>query len=366
MKEKSQKNVFGLCSRRDFLKYCTVMAASMGLPLSAGEKIANAMISSKRPPVIWISGQGCTGCTEALLRSSHPTLDNLILDLISLDYNETLNTGAGKQAEEFMERSVEENAGKFVLVIEGAIPTKDDGVYCQIGGKPFVKIVKEMAEKAGAIIAVGSCASWGGIVAADPNPTGAKGAPEVLKDKTVVTIPGCPPNVYNFLSTVAYFITYKKLPELDHLGRPKFAYSRLVHENCERRPHFDAGRFAEKFGDEGHRKGWCLYKLGCKGPVTYNNCSILQFNDVGMWPVRCGHPCFGCSEKGVGFNIPLFVEADIKKDSVITPAATPAKIKYERGGKVSGTAAGLVGAAIGAAAGAAAVTVTRIKSEEEK
>lgn len=168
------------------------------------------MTSSKRPPVIWISGQGCTGCTESLLRASHPTLDNLILDLISLDYNETLNAGAGRQAEEFMERSVEENSGKFVLVIEGAIPTKDHGVYCQIAGKPFVKIVKEMAEKAGAIIAIGSCASWGGIVAADPNPTGAKGAPEVLKGKPVVTIPGCPPNAYNFLSTVAYYITYKK------------------------------------------------------------------------------------------------------------------------------------------------------------
>lgn len=360
-----KQSVLGLCSRRDFLKYCTVMAASMGLPLSAGEKIANAMTSPKRPPVIWISGQGCTGCTETLLRPSHPTLDSVLLDIISLDYNETLNTGAGHQAEEFMERSVEENKGKFVLVIEGAIPTKDDGIYCQVAGKPFIEIAKDMADKAGAIIAIGSCASWGGVAAADPNPTGAKGAPEVLKGKTVVTIPGCPPNGYNFLSTVAYFITYGKLPELDHLGRPKFAYSRLIHENCERRPHFDAGRFAEEFGDEGHRKGYCLYKLGCKGPVTYNNCSILQFNDVGTWPVRTGHPCFGCSEKGIGFHVPVFVEADITKESVFTPAATPAGIKYERGGKVSGVAAGLVGAAVGAAAGAAAVTVTRMKEEEK-
>ncbi len=366
MKKKFSGTLFGSYSRRDFLKYCTIMAASMGLPLSAGEKIADAMMSPKRPPVIWLSGQECTGCTESLLRAGHPSLDTLLLDLISLDYNETLNSGAGHQAEEYLHKSIEENEGKFVLVIEGAIPTKDGGVYCQVAGKPFVKIVKEVAEKAAAIIAIGSCAAWGGVAAADPNPTGAKGAPEVLKDKTVVTIPGCPPNPYNFLSTVAYFITYKKLPELDKLGRPKFAYSRLIHENCERRPHFDAGRFAEEFGDEGHRKGYCLYKLGCKGPVTYNNCSILQFNDVGVWPVRCGHPCFGCSEKGVGFNIPLFTEADITKESVITPAATPAGIKYERGGKVSGTAAGLVGAAIGAAAGAAAVTVSRMKSEEEK
>ena len=147
MKSKPQESVLGMCSRRDFLKYCTIMAASMGLPLSAGERIAEAITSPKRPPVIWISGQGCTGCTESLLRASHPTLDTLILDLISLDYNETLNAGSGRQAEEFMERSVEENEGKFVLVVEGAVPTKDGGVYCQIAGKPFVKIVKEMAEK---------------------------------------------------------------------------------------------------------------------------------------------------------------------------------------------------------------------------
>ncbi len=365
MKRVSTNNLFGMCSRRDFLKYCTIMAASMGLPLTAGEKIADALTSPKRPAVIWISGQGCTGCTESLLRTSHPTLATLILDMISLDYNETLNAGAGRQAEEFMERSVEENRGKFVLVIEGAIPTKDGGIYCQIAGKPFVKIVKDLADKAGAIIAIGSCASWGGIPSADPNPTGAKGAPEVLKDKTVVTIPGCPANPYNFLSTVAFYLTYKKLPELDKKGRPKFAYSRLIHENCERRPHFDAGRFAERFGDEGHRKGYCLFKLGCKGPVTYNNCSILQFNDVGTWPVRCGHPCFGCSEDGVGFNIPFFVEANITKSSVITPAATPAGIEYERGGKVSGTAAGLIGAAVGAAIGAGAVSVSKMKSESE-
>ncbi len=366
MKKVSKDSLFGMCSRRDFLKYCTVMAASMGLPLTAGEKIADALTSPKRPPVIWISGQGCTGCTETLLRTSHPTLDTLILNMISLDYNETLDAGAGKQAEDFMYRSVEENKGKFVLVIEGAIPTKDGGIYCQIAGEPFIKIVKDLADKAGAIIAIGSCASWGGVPSADPNPTGAKGAPQVLKDKTVVTIPGCPPNPYNFLSTVAFLLTYKKLPELDDKGRPKFAYSRLIHENCERRPHFDAGRFAEKFGDEGHRKGWCLFKLGCKGPVTYNNCSTLEFNDVGTWPVKCGHPCFGCSEQGVGFSIPYFVEANLTKSSVITPAATPAGIKYERGGKVSGTAAALIGAAVGAAAGAGAVSVSKMKSSDEE
>lgn len=349
-------------SRRDFLKFCTVMAAGLGLPLSAGTEIAEAVSNPARPPVIWLSGQECTGCTESLLRPTHLTLEHLILDLISLDYHETLNVGAGHQAEAFKEQSIEHNAGKFILVLEGAIPTKDGGIYCQIGGKPYLDIVKETADKAAAIIAIGSCASWGGLVASEPNPTGAKGAPQVLTDKTVVTIPGCPPNAYNFVSTVAYFLTYQKLPAIDELGRPKFAYSRLIHENCERRPHFDAGRFAEAFGDHGHQQGYCLYKLGCKGPVTFNNCSMKGYNDVGTWPVNTGHPCFGCSEEDVGFSIPKYVQADLSKESLITPSATPADIQYERGGKMSAGAAAVLGGAVGVAVGGAAVAAAKSKS----
>ena len=181
-----------------------------------------------------------------------------------------------------------------------------------------------MGAQAAAVIAIGSCASWGGIPSADPNPTGATPAHEVFKNKgiktPVVNIPGCPPNPYNFLSTVLYFLTFKKLPELDDQARPKFAYGRIIHENCERRPHFDAGRFAVQFGDEGHRKGYCLYKLGCKGPETFNNCPIQLFGDVGSgsWPVGTGHPCFGCSEKGVGFTLPLHSPA---RPKYITPPA---------------------------------------------
>lgn len=358
------KENLGNVSRRDFLKFCSIMAVGMGLPVAAGEDIAEAVTNPQRPPVIWISGQGCTGCTESLLRPEHLSLEHLILDLISLEYNETLNAGAGHQAEHHKDKIVEEFAGQFILVIEGSIPTRDGGVYCKIAGRPFVDIVKETADKAAAVIAIGSCAAWGGLPAAEPNPTGAKGAPEVLPDKTVLTVPGCPANAYNFVSTVAYYLTYNKLPALDNLGRPKFAYDRLIHENCERRPHFDAGRFAEEFGDEGHQKGYCLYKLGCKGPVTYNNCSIKGFNDVGTWPVDTGHPCFGCSEPGIGFNVPQFVQADLTKDSLFTPAATPASIEYERGGGVSAGAAAVAGAAVGAAVGATAVAAKKVKSDD--
>ena len=335
---KTTPGPFGLVSRRSFLKYCTVMAASMGLPLSAASKIAAAITAPSRPPVIWLSGQECTGCTETLLRSTHPTVEHLLLNLISLDYHETLSTPSGHLAEHAKANSIEANTGKFVLVTEGAIPLKDGGIYCQIGGRPAVDILRETAPKAAAIIAIGSCASWGGIAASEPNPTGAVSTQEALGDKyTVINIPGCPPSPYNFLSTVLYFLTFKKLPELDSENRPLFAYRRLIHEGCERRPHFDAGRFAMEFDDEGHRRGWCLYKLGCKGPETYNNCPAILFGDVGArsWPVGTGCPCFGCSEKGVGFTKPLAEQASLKH---FTPAGLPYKSKNDDKVRAGGSA----------------------------
>ena len=204
---------------------------------------------------------------------------------------------------------------------------------------------------------MGSCSSWGGIAAAAPNPTGAKGVPEILTGKTVITIPGCPPNPYNLLTTILHYVTFKKLPELDQLGRPKFAYSRLIHENCERRPHFDAGRFATQFGDELHRKGACLYKLGCKGPETHANCSTLTFGETGAgtWPVGIGHPCFGCTEKGVGFSTPLHTLAVIKD---FTPPTFFTEAFPNKEGLPSGLkslATGTAGIVIGAA-GAAMLT----------
>jgi hydrogenase small subunit len=346
----------GEVSRRDFLKFCSAMAAVMGLPLGMGAKIAEAVASPKRPPVLWLSAQECTGCTETLLRANHPTLDKLILELISLDYHETLNAGSGHQAEEARIRSMKENAGKYILVVDGSIPVKDGGIYCKIGGKTAVSLLEEMGAQAAAVIAIGSCSSWGGIPSAAPNPTGATPAHEVLRNKgiatPVVNIPGCPPNPYNFLSTVLYFLTFNKLPELDSEARPKFAYGRIIHENCERRPHFDAGRFAVQFGDEGHRLGYCLYKLGCKGPETFNNCPIQLFGDVGSasWPVGTGYPCFGCSEKGVGFTVPVHSPA---RPTYITPPSLFTEVyPGEKEGISAGTkalAAGVAGAAIGAA-----------------
>jgi len=343
-------------SRRDYLQFCSTLAVTMGLPKGADAAVAEAIETAKRPSVIWLHFQECTGCSESLLRAEHPTLEKLILDVISLDYHETLMAASGHQAEAARKDAMAANKGKYVLVVEGAIPVKDNGIYCKIGGHKATDLVKECAADAAAVIAIGSCASWGGMPSTGPNPTGASSVAEVL-GKPVVTIPGCPPNPYNFLATVVHFLTFGKLPDVDKLGRPKFAYSRLIHENCERRAHFDAGRFAMEFGDEGHRKGYCLYKLGCKGPETYANCSTIGFGDAGEnnWPVGCGHPCIGCSEKGVGFTKPIHQVAQMLN---VTPPLQYARIVEQQGKGASFASAAAIAALAGAAAGAA-VMLTR-------
>ena len=356
--EKSESAGKATVDRRDFIRVCTLALAAIGLPYSAAAKAAQAIASKKlKPSVIWLHFQECTGCTESLLRTSHPAISELILDLVSLDYCETLFAAAGHQAEAALKTAMTQNAGKYVLIIEGAIPTKDNGIYCQIGGRTALDIVHEVADKAGAIIAIGSCASWGGIPSADPNPTGATGAPMILKGKTVVTIPGCPANPYNLLGTVLQYATFGTLPELDEKNRPKFAYARTIHEDCPRRAHFDAGRFVQKFGDEGHRLGWCLYKTGCKGPATYANCSILHYGEViGAWPIGIGHPCFGCTEQKLAFRVALHDTVDIERP---VPPDTYAPIRTQQG-VVSPIATGLVGLVGGALVGAGLMAARKL------
>ncbi len=343
--------------RRDFLRTCAMAAAAVGLPASAGKAFAEAAAAGRRPSVIWLSFQECTGCTESLLRTTKPALDELILDLISLDYHEALMVPSGHLAEDARQKAMKENAGKFILVTEGATPLKDGGIYCKIGGRTALEILEEAAEMAGAIIAIGSCASFGGIPAADPNPTGATGTPMVLKGKTVVTIPGCPANPYNFLGTALQYATFGTLPELDELGRPKWAYGRTIHEHCPRRAHFDAGRFVLQFGDEGHRQGWCLYKMGCKGPATHANCSVMHFGEVvDCWPIGLGHPCFGCTEQKIAFRVPLHETIDIERP---TPPDTYPPIHAEQG-KVSPVLTGVAGVVAGAAATAAWMAAKKV------
>lgn len=349
-------------SRRSFLKFCTAITAAMGLPASMVARVAETITSPKRTPVIWLHFQECTGCTESLLRTTHPTVEELVLDIISLDYSETLCAAAGHQVEKSLNDSAKANEGKYILVVEGSIPVKADGVYCKIAGRTALDILNDYGSRAAAIVAIGSCASWGGVQSSSPNPTGATGVHKIIKDKPVINLPGCPASPYNLLSTVLYYLTLGKLPQLDSKGRPKFAYGRLIHEHCERRPHFDAGRFALEFGDEGHREGYCLYKLGCKGPETYNNCSSILFGDVGSgaWPVGTGHPCVGCSEEGVGFTKFIHEQADVYTD---TPPASHSGINSEKAGGITVGGAAAAGAVGGIIVGASVMAAKKMKTE---
>lgn len=348
--------------RRDFLKLSTKLATVLGLSPVLIPDISHALQSNEKPAVIWLHFQECTGCTETLLRAEGPDLASLILDIISLEYHETLFAAAGHQIEEQLHSAMKRYAGKYVLVVEGAIPTKENGRYCSISGRTAMDILKETAEQCAAIIAIGSCASWGGIPSGGPNPTGAVGVGSIIKDKPVVTIPGCPPNPHNFLSTVVHFLTFKKLPKLDELGRPTFAYGTLIHDQCERRAHFDAQRFANEYGDEGHRRGYCLYKLGCKGPSTHGNCPEIGFNEEKKWPVAIGHPCFGCIEKKVGFNVPMH---DLS--TVLNPHAPQVYASIEEPGNKDASliAVGAVGVAAGAAVTAVAMKAKKLPGSEE-
>jgi len=342
-----------------------MIAAPVGLALTnkswAGE-VAQEILGMQRPSVIWLHFQDCTGCTETLLRTSRPGVDDLIFNIISLDYHETLMPGSGKQAEQALRSAVENNAGKYFLVVEGSIPTKEQGIYMKLAGRPATEMLDQLGSKAKAVIAIGSCASWGGVPSAGENPTGAVGVADLLRGVPIVNLPGCPPNPYNLIGTVLEILRTGSPPELDSDLRPKFAYDRVIHVQCPRRAHFDAGRFAQSFGDDGHRHGWCLYKLGCKGPDTHAGCSVRMFNETpDVWPVGIGAPCVGCTEKGIAFNIPIFEQATVHN---ATPPDTYPPVSLSQGRPAS-LATGTAGAIVGAAVGAAWASAQRLKSSEE-
>lgn len=280
-------------SRRDFMKFCGLMATVLGLPMSFIPKIAHAV--AKRPSVVWLHFAECTGCTESFIRSTHPWAADIILDTIDLAYHETIMAAAGDQAEEILEKTVKDNKGKFICIAEGAIPTKDNGVYGKVHGKTFLEIGNQVCKNALATIAVGNCACAGGVAAAKPNPTGCKSVAEAL-GITTVNLDGCPPNADNMVATVVHFLLFGKMPAVDKLGRPLFAYGYLIHDNCPRRGHYENEEFVQEFGDEGAAKGWCLIKVGCAGPKTYHNCPKIKWNQGTNWPIEAGHPCIGCSE----------------------------------------------------------------------
>ncbi|HTP96645.1 MAG TPA: hydrogenase small subunit [Burkholderiales bacterium] len=283
-------------SRRAFLKFCTALTSLMALPPGAAPAVAQALATAKRPSVIWLSFQECTGCTESLTRTSAPTLENLILDLVSLDYHHTLQAAAGFAAEEARARAMKEFDGKYLLLVDGSIPTADGGIYGTWGGESFVDILEQSVKGAAAVVAIGSCAAFGGLPKANPNPTGAVPVSALVKGKPVINVPGCPPIAVVMTGVLAHYLTFGKIPELDAQGRPLAFYGETIHDRCYRRPFYDAGKFAKTFDDEGARSGWCLYELGCKGPITHNACATIKWNAGTSFPIQSGHGCLGCSE----------------------------------------------------------------------
>ncbi|MDD3775243.1 MAG: hydrogenase small subunit [Sulfurovaceae bacterium] len=284
--------------RRDFLKWASATTAMLMLPASFTPLVAEAAQVMNRIPVVWIELSDCAGNSEALLRSDGPKIDKIVLDIISLEFHETLQAAAGHQAEKQLEEAIELFKGKYLLFVEGAVPLGMDGQYGTIGAKAetFKDHLLRLANGAAAVIAVGSCATYGGIPAAAPNPTQSVGVMDVVSGKPIINIPACPANPSNMVGVVLHYVLTGKIPELDSLLRPKFAFGYRIHDNCERRAHFDAGEYVEEWGDNGAKNNFCLYKMGCKGPMTFNNCSIVRYNEAVNWPIGVGRGCIGCSE----------------------------------------------------------------------
>jgi hydrogenase small subunit len=282
-------------SRRRFMEFCGAMVATLALPPRYVAKVADALGKVKKPVLVWLQFQDCAGNSESILRASHPTALEVVLDLLSWEYHEIIMAGAGKQAEAALQRVVKEEKGKYLVVVEGAIPLADGGVYCTVAGRTAIDLAREVCGNAAASIAVGACAWDGGLVAASPNPTGAVGLQEAVPGITLINMPGCPQNPANTVAVLVHYLTFGELPATDQYHRPLFAYGRIIHDQCERRAHYDAGRYVEEWGDEGHRKGWCLYKMGCKGPQASFNCPNVRWNDQTSWPVKAGHGCLACA-----------------------------------------------------------------------
>lgn len=284
--------LFGEISRRDFMKLCAGTAAVLGLSdMKLISKLTEAMAAApSKPPVLWLSGQDCAGCTISLAGALNPPLSSLILDKLSVRYHEALMAGAGPVAEATYEETVKQ--GGYVLCVEGAIPTADDR-FCMIGGRPFREMVKEASQNAGAVIAVGACATFGGIPAAGP--TGAVGTNKIIQDKTVINLPTCPVHCDHLIGTILYVLTTGKAPPMDKLGRPKMYFGELIHDNCRRRYYFDNDMFLTDWNDPA-QKNWCLYEKGCKGPDTYADCPVRRWNDGQNFCIDCGAGCMGCAE----------------------------------------------------------------------
>jgi hydrogenase small subunit len=289
-------------TRRDFIKIAGASLVLLGLSQALTPKVVKALENSAgKPAVVWLEGQDCAGCVESFLNSLEPPAASILLDTISLRYNETAMAASGYQAEDALAKTVAE--GGYVLIIEGAIPLAEDGRFCMVGGKPFKDIVRECARNAAAIICVGACATYGGIPRSGP--TDAVGYLyrgtqkhhyyDDVGDKPVINLPTCPLHPERLVAVIIHYLTFGTVPELDSFQRPLAFYEYNQHENCERRAHFEAGRFLTDWGDA-DQQGWCLYLKGCKGPWANQDCWKRLWNGRTNYCIKANIPCVACSE----------------------------------------------------------------------
>lgn len=284
-------------TRRDFLKFCSLAAVAMGLGPMAHLEIAHAMETRPYLPVIWINGLSCSCCTESFIRSSHPLASDIILSMIALDYQDTIMAAAGDQANQNFEDAIREYAGHYILAVEGNAPLETDGMFCIDGGRPFpgtsscAALPEPRPSSPGATAPPGAACRQ--LIPIPRRPRGPQACPRQAGHQGS----GCPPIPEVMSNVIAYILTYDRLPKLDSQGRPEVFYGKRVHDQCVRRAHFDAGQFVESWDDEAASLGYCLYKMGCKGPSTYNACPATRWNDGVSYPIQSGHGCLGCAEQ---------------------------------------------------------------------
>ncbi len=288
----------------EYNRWVSMVTATMRLHPDYEEAVGAGVKALNKIPIIWLELADCSGNSEAFIKSATPEIDELILNYISLDYHELLMAPSGDASESSLDEVIKNDAGNYILLVEGAIPLGLDGKFLRIGpkGETGLALLRRVAANASAVIAVGSCAFDGGVVAAAPNPTGAVGVSEALGRDDIINLPQCPVNPVNIVGTLLHYLMFEEFPELDEKRRPKWAYSYRIHDNCERRGHYDAGEFVKEWGDEGAKKGWCLFEMGCKGPYADLNCSVVRFNEGTNWPVGVGHGCFACGEGKIAFD----------------------------------------------------------------
>jgi hydrogenase small subunit len=355
-------------SRRAFLTFCSSMAAVLtatpaaaaaeaaGGPVVTAESIAEGLGAVRRPVLVWLQLQECTGCMESVLRAGGTTVEDVILNLVSMDYNELLMAGAGTAADEAL---AEANAGEHILVVNGSIPQAEDGIYTTIAGRTAEQILRESAEKATAVFAVGACAHWGCVQASHPNPTGAVGVDRIITDRPVINVAGCPPIGEVIIASLVHTLSFGSPPPTDNQGRPLFAYGARIHDMCPRRARYDAGQLVVRFDDDAAREGHCLYQVGCRGPETFAPCPIIQWNMHTDWPIGAGHPCIGCTEPQFYDRFTPFYD--------VLPTLTAPGIGVESTAETVGLIGlGVVGAGVAAHATASTVWARRAARAAER